>query len=64
VLVGDQDRITPADLANELADLIPDSRMHVIPGAGHLTNLEAPGEFNRLVEGFIAEVVNVRGNRS
>jgi 3-oxoadipate enol-lactonase len=64
VLVGDQDRITPADLANELADLIPDSLMHVIPGAGHLTNLEAPGEFNRLVEGFIAEVVNVRGNRS
>jgi 3-oxoadipate enol-lactonase len=63
VLVGDEDRITPADLANELADVIPDARMHVIPGAGHLTNLEAPGEFNRLVEGFIAEVVNVRGNR-
>jgi 3-oxoadipate enol-lactonase len=53
VLVGAQDRITPLDLSNELADLIPDGRLQVISGAGHLTNLEKPVEFNRAVEQFI-----------
>ncbi|MFL6720772.1 MAG: alpha/beta fold hydrolase [Sphingomonas sp.] len=53
VLVGDQDLITPVDLSSELVDLIPDSRMQLIAGAGHLSNLEKPAEFNALVERFI-----------
>jgi len=53
VLVGDQDLVTPVDLSNELADLIPDARMHVIPGAGHLSNLERAREFNLAVDEFI-----------
>ena len=53
VLVGGQDSITPADLSNELVDLIPDAHMGVIAGAGHLGNLEKPAEFNRMVEEFI-----------
>jgi pimeloyl-ACP methyl ester carboxylesterase len=56
ILVGDQDLVTPVDLSNELVDLIPDARMQVIGGAGHLTNLEKPNEFNRLTEEFIAEI--------
>jgi pimeloyl-ACP methyl ester carboxylesterase len=36
-------------------DLIPEARMHVIEGAGHLSNLEQPAKFNRLVEEFIIE---------
>jgi 3-oxoadipate enol-lactonase len=54
VLVGDQDLVTPPDLSNALVDLIPDARMQVIQGAGHLGNLEKPAEFNRMVEEFIA----------
>ena len=56
ILCGDQDLITPVDLSKELVDLIPDARMQVIAGAGHLTNLEKPREFNRAVEGFIRRV--------
>jgi 3-oxoadipate enol-lactonase len=56
VLVGDQDLITPVELSNQLVDLIPDAQMRVIAGAGHLTNLERPLEFNQAVEQFIAEV--------
>jgi 3-oxoadipate enol-lactonase len=56
VLVGDQDLVTPADLSSELFDLIPDARMQVITGAGHLTNLEKPDEFNRIVAQFLDEV--------
>jgi 3-oxoadipate enol-lactonase len=54
VLVGDQDLVTPPELSNELVDLIPDARMQVIAGAGHLGNLEKSEEFNRLVEEFIS----------
>ena len=56
VIVGDQDLVTPLDLSNELVDLIPDARMQVVQGAGHLSNLEKPAEFNRLVEDFLASV--------
>jgi pimeloyl-ACP methyl ester carboxylesterase len=30
-----------------LADALPGSSLTVIPGAGHLTNLEAPAAFNQ-----------------
>lgn len=53
IIVGDEDFVTPVDLSNELVDLVPDARMQVIKGAGHLTNLEKPDEFNRLVEDFL-----------
>lgn len=56
VLVGDRDVITPVDLSTELVDLIPDARLDVISGAGHLTNLERPDAFNRAVEQFLAEI--------
>ena len=56
VLVGDQDLVTPVDLSDELVDLIPESRMQVIAGAGHLSNLEKPVEFNRIVEEFISGI--------
>jgi 3-oxoadipate enol-lactonase len=55
VLVGDQDIVTPPQLSRELAQMIPGARMEFISGAGHLGNLERPGEFNRLVQEFIEE---------
>ena len=54
VIVGDQDLVTPVDLSNELVDLIPDARMQLIHGAGHLGNLEKPDAFNRLIDDFIS----------
>jgi 3-oxoadipate enol-lactonase len=53
VLVGSQDLVTPYDLSAELSDLVPDARLQVIEGAGHLSNAERPDEFNSAVEDFI-----------
>jgi pimeloyl-ACP methyl ester carboxylesterase len=53
VLCGSEDKITPAELSNELVDLIPDARMQIIAGAGHISNAERPDEFNRIVGEFI-----------
>ena len=56
VLCGAEDKVTPVDLSNELADLVPDARTEVIPRAGHLTNLEQPVDFNRIVDASLNDV--------
>lgn len=54
VLCGAEDKVTPPSLSRELVELIPGSRYVEIARSGHLTNLEQPTEFNRIVEEFIA----------
>ena len=56
ILVGDQDLITPPELSNELAGLIPNSRIRLIKEAGHISNLEKPLDFNREVDEFIRQL--------
>jgi pimeloyl-ACP methyl ester carboxylesterase len=47
-----------------MADTIPGARHVLIPGVGHLTNLEAPDAFNRVVTDFLGEVAARRIARS
>ena len=54
VICGEEDKVTPPGLSEELAAIIPEARLETIPGAGHISNLERPAEFDRLVEEFIA----------
>jgi len=44
VLVGDGDELTPPELSYEIAAGIPDARLVVVPGAGHLSPLEKPDQ--------------------
>lgn len=53
VIVGEHDAITPPEFAIRMADRIPNARLVIIPGAGHLSNLEAPDAFNRAVSAFV-----------
>jgi 3-oxoadipate enol-lactonase len=55
ILCGIEDKVTPPQLSNELADLIPGSRVVLIDNAGHLGNLEQPDDFNRAIEQFVAD---------
>lgn len=43
VLCGEHDRITPPAWHEEMAALSPRAVLEIIPGAGHLTPIEAPG---------------------
>ena len=56
VICGAEDRVTPPALSDELTDLIPGARYELIEGAGHLSNLERPVEFNTLVGAFVRDV--------
>jgi 3-oxoadipate enol-lactonase len=54
VLCGSEDRITPPALSEDLKNRIRQSSLIEIAGAGHLSNLEQPAIFNRVVEAFLA----------
>jgi len=56
VVVGEQDVITPPARARELAKLLQGSKLVEIPGAGHLSNQEAPAAFNAAAESFLASL--------
>lgn len=56
VLCGTEDKVTPPALSRELAHLIPGAQYEPIEGAGHLSNLERPEEFNTLVGAFVRGV--------
>jgi pimeloyl-ACP methyl ester carboxylesterase len=53
VLVGADDTLTPPSLAETLAARIQGARLEIIPGAGHLSNLEQPDAFNQAVRAFL-----------
>jgi 3-oxoadipate enol-lactonase len=53
VLVGEQDRVTPPVCSEELAAGIRDAKLIRIPGAGHITNIEFPNEFNAALKEFL-----------
>jgi 3-oxoadipate enol-lactonase len=56
ILCGSEDRVTPPALSEALKDLMPHAGLVEIAGAGHLSNLEQPAIFNRVVAAFLAGV--------
>jgi pimeloyl-ACP methyl ester carboxylesterase len=66
VVVGDHDRITPVTGAEALAARLPDARLEVIPGAGHVPMLERPRDVNALLAAFADQVLagRPRGGRA
>ncbi len=53
-VVGDEDTIAPRGESEQMRTLVPGSRLEVIRGAGHLSNLERPAAFNALVSQWAA----------
>jgi len=55
-LVGEEDEITPPEASELMHQKIKNSTIHIIPQAGHLSNLENPVEFNKQFKIFFATV--------
>ena len=49
VVGGESDVLSPSALQKSIADAVPGSELTIIPGVGHLSNLEAPAAFNQVV---------------
>jgi pimeloyl-ACP methyl ester carboxylesterase len=54
VLVGENDAITPVADAEAMHERILRSRLVVLPGAGHLSNLQSPAAFSLALADFLA----------
>lgn len=53
VIVGEEDELTPPQVAREYAAQIPGAQFASIGLAGHLSNLEQPEAFLQIVSGFL-----------
>jgi pimeloyl-ACP methyl ester carboxylesterase len=49
---GEADARSPMSVAQQFHAAMPNARLAVIPGAGHISNFEAPAEFNAEVRDF------------
>ena len=59
VVVGEYDRVTPPASAVELTGVLPDARLVVIEGAGHLPMLERPVELDREIRLFAKQMLDL-----
>ena len=55
VIVGAADTGTPPAMAREIAAAIPGARLEIIADAAHLSNIEQPEIFNRLLLEFLTD---------
>jgi 3-oxoadipate enol-lactonase len=53
ILVGDEDALTPPPLSEQMHRDIAGSELVVIPGAGHMSNMEQPQRFNDALAHFL-----------
>ena len=54
VIVGEEDALTPVADSEALHEALERSLLVVLPGAGHLSNLEVPDEFSRALGNYLA----------
>ncbi|HEY9180881.1 MAG TPA: alpha/beta hydrolase [Candidatus Baltobacteraceae bacterium] len=55
VVCGERDTVAPPSFSREIAGAIPDARLEIVEGAGHVTNADAPQRFNDLLRTFLRD---------
>lgn len=54
VIAGERDAGTPPAMSEAIAQAVPGARLAIIPDATHLSAIEQPARFSRLVQDFMA----------
>ena len=57
VMVGEHDEATPPEMSRELAALLPDARLKIIPGCAHVPQLQSPDLFLEAIADFLPAAV-------
>jgi pimeloyl-ACP methyl ester carboxylesterase len=63
IVWGDRDPIIPVEHAREAHAQLPQSRLEIFPGVGHLPQLESPARFVAVLQRFLAETEPARFDR-
>lgn len=56
IVVGEEDALTPVKESEAMHAAIPGSRLEVLSGAGHVSNVERPAAFNHVLTEFLASL--------
>ncbi|MBV5339551.1 MAG: alpha/beta hydrolase [Deltaproteobacteria bacterium] len=56
VIGADQDQAIPVENSRIIAEGLPDAELCILPGSGHLVNLEQPAGFNEAILKFLARL--------
>jgi 3-oxoadipate enol-lactonase len=54
VLAGSPDEATPPPMSHELAALLPQAHLEIIPGCAHVPQLQSPRLFLDVIGDFLA----------
>ncbi|HEX2708708.1 MAG TPA: alpha/beta fold hydrolase, partial [Solirubrobacterales bacterium] len=63
IIWGDRDPIIPVSHAEEAHRELPNSRLEVFAGVGHVPQLESPGSFIATLQRFLDETEPARFDR-
>jgi 3-oxoadipate enol-lactonase len=58
VISGEEDKFTPPVIMKQMAGQIKNSEFAVIPGAGHMSPVESPNVFNKIILDFLKKHFN------
>ena len=56
VIWGGRDQYFPSSHASRVLEILPNSRLELLPRCGHAPHKESPPEFNRIVADFLSSV--------
>jgi 3-oxoadipate enol-lactonase len=56
IIVGDQDAGTPPEMSREIHGALPGSELAILKDASHLSNIEQPAAFNKVLSAVLARV--------
>lgn len=56
VIVGEEDPGTPVEMARDIQAALPGAELAILRSASHISNLEQPEEFTRVLAGFLDKV--------
>ena len=54
VITGAEDEMIPVDESRRMAAAITGATLVIVPGAGHLANMEQPDAFNNALSTFLS----------
>ena len=60
VITGEHDRTAAPEVAQRMAGRIAGARLHILPSAGHLLNMEQPEAFNAALCAFLRQALGVK----
>jgi 3-oxoadipate enol-lactonase len=58
IITGEDDRLSTPSMAKAMQERIKGSELHVLPDSAHMTNLENPDAFNKVLSSFLRKIMH------